>query len=54
MITIDENATQIPNFRRKTLKATEKIPLKSEIESIESQKFAQILELDNISPLDVQ
>lgn len=52
MITIDEDAT--PNFRRKSAKETEKIPLKSEIESIEAHKFAEILDLDNITPLDVQ
>lgn len=51
MITLAEDKT--PNFRKKTLKDTEKIPLKSEIESIESEKFAEILELDNISPMDV-
>lgn len=45
-----------PNFNNqgKNRSRINKIPLKSEIESIEASKFAKILELDDISYLDVQ
>lgn len=44
-----------PNFNNqgKYRSRINKIPLKSEIESIEASKFAKILELDDISYLDV-